>query len=271
MGKALVIKNVDFNTNALTRVTLINDIPCTAISLDESSVSLTSLIPTTLTATLTPSDTTDEVSWTTSDSNVATVADGVVTPLKAGSVTITATCGDHSATCSFTIRVFLDIDFEQHYYFCKKTDSGGDGIQMDGSSSATAYGFSYVSTDQTGTNKKAYKQSSLDFSGDAYPIKMLPGMTGLAFTVPNQAIKISPCWGDTNGTTGLGSNIVPLIYAEGSTPWSSAIPSGSRSVNAPGSTEDCFFISVYLPSASGTITQEMLNAITVEVLYETVS
>lgn len=46
----------------------------------------------TLTATVLPDDATDQtVAWTTNDASVATVADGVVTAVAAGTATITAT------------------------------------------------------------------------------------------------------------------------------------------------------------------------------------
>lgn len=56
-------------------------------------------------ATLTPEDTTDELTWTSSDEKVATVdANGVVTAVKAGTATITATANDKvSAVCNVTV------------------------------------------------------------------------------------------------------------------------------------------------------------------------
>ena len=60
----------------------------------------------TLTATVLPNNATDQsVSWSTSDANVATVENGVVTAVAAGTATITVTTTDGSftATCAVTV------------------------------------------------------------------------------------------------------------------------------------------------------------------------
>lgn len=60
----------------------------------------------TLTATVNPNNATDQsVSWSTSDANVATVENGVVTAVAAGTATITVTTTDGSftATCAITV------------------------------------------------------------------------------------------------------------------------------------------------------------------------
>ena len=59
-----------------------------------------------MTATVEPNNATNKnVSWSSSDPEVATVADGVVTPVKAGAATITVTTedGEYSATCKVTV------------------------------------------------------------------------------------------------------------------------------------------------------------------------
>ncbi len=78
-------------------------VPCTGIALNQSTITFTSGTPVTLTATIEPENTTDEVVWTVSDDTVVTVDNGVVYPVQSGNATITATCGQQSATCSVTV------------------------------------------------------------------------------------------------------------------------------------------------------------------------
>lgn len=79
--------------------------PATGISLNQSSLSFGTLgVTQQLTATVTPSDSSDRVVWTSSNPSVATVSNtGLVTSVAYGSATITATAGSVSATCSVTI------------------------------------------------------------------------------------------------------------------------------------------------------------------------
>ncbi|MCE2617272.1 Ig-like domain-containing protein [Bacteroidaceae bacterium 14-104] len=59
-----------------------------------------------LVATITPPDATEKtILWSSSDSSVASVSDGKLTALKAGSTTITAKVGEFTATCSVTVDV----------------------------------------------------------------------------------------------------------------------------------------------------------------------
>lgn len=79
------------------------EVKATGISLDKTTASLNAGETLTLTATVTPEDTTETVTWTSSDNAVATVVDGKVTAVAAGKATITATIGDFTATCEVTV------------------------------------------------------------------------------------------------------------------------------------------------------------------------
>ncbi len=80
-------------------------IPVTGVSLDKNTITLETGETETLTATISPDNATNkQVTWTSSDSSVATVSNGVVTAVGAGTATITASAGEGvTATCSVTV------------------------------------------------------------------------------------------------------------------------------------------------------------------------
>lgn len=112
MSKALVIKGVDFSANALDKVLF--DVPhAESIALSDSTLSFDAIGDThTLTYTVVPSNAEDVVQWLTSDSNVATVVDGVVTVVGVGSCTITAKAGNVTATCA--VAVIVELEFGRY-------------------------------------------------------------------------------------------------------------------------------------------------------------
>jgi len=76
----------------------------TGISLNKTELTLTEGQSETLTATVSPDNATDKtVTWSSSDASIASVQDGKVTAVKAGTATITAKAGDKSATCKVTV------------------------------------------------------------------------------------------------------------------------------------------------------------------------
>lgn len=78
-------------------------VPCTAVMLDKTILTFEDENPVTITATVSPEDTTDVLAWESSDETVATVENGIVTPICAGECTIKATCGSYSATCAVSV------------------------------------------------------------------------------------------------------------------------------------------------------------------------
>ena len=104
--------------NGITIVCTIEEptVAVTGVTLNQSEAQMTVGGETlTLTATVNPNNATDQsVSWSTSDANVATVENGVVTAVAAGNATITVTTTDGSftATCAVTVTAPAPADKE---------------------------------------------------------------------------------------------------------------------------------------------------------------
>ena len=81
-------------------------IPVTSISLSESATTIKQGRATILTATVSPFNASNKtVNWTSSNTNVATVSNGTITGVSAGSATITATTADGGYTSSCVVTV----------------------------------------------------------------------------------------------------------------------------------------------------------------------
>ena len=87
------------------------DIPITSISLDKTSASIHPDESITLFATISPENATNTtISWKSSDTNIATVSNGIVTGINVGKATITATTTDDtdlSTSCEIIVTPIL--------------------------------------------------------------------------------------------------------------------------------------------------------------------
>lgn len=105
-------------------------VPCTGITLNKTTLDFDGGGTETLSATVTPSDTTDKVVWTSDNRSIAIVENGVVTPMKSGSCNIVATCGEYSASCAvtvtnmgidYTLDALAGVTWLNGYYIDKQT------------------------------------------------------------------------------------------------------------------------------------------------------
>ena len=106
----ITVTTADGGKTAACSVTVTEDgttgVPVTGVTLNKSSLSLTVGGTETLTATVAPSNATNKaVTWSTSNAAVATVANGVVTAVAAGSAVITVTTADGSKTAACSVTV----------------------------------------------------------------------------------------------------------------------------------------------------------------------
>ena len=215
MARTLIIPNADFSTNKLDKVTFGN-VPCTGIVLDENSKSMTSVGSTfTLTATPTPSDTTDSVMWSSSDEDVVTVAGGVVTATGCGTATITATCGNYSATCSVTVEHIENFTYDLNSYLSINNNND----YMNGGELAN-YAIGYSTTGSYRLYLYGYGK---------YPVKIPKGANKIEITSPS--FKPYGYWTKSNeesiGATGLVKTYPKDDFG------SQASSYGNRSVTIP--------------------------------------
>lgn len=187
MSKALVIKGANFSANKIETITITEVIPCTGIALSDSTHAFTAIGATkTLTATVTPNDTTESVVWSTSNANVATVENGVVTCVGVGSATITATCGSQSATCAITSTLTINLKTGYAYdvgYSAANTDiaNGKDYVTQYGSGSAKA--ITFASSTPTTSGYFGYSSDGhTAFGQSTYPVMLPLNTSKITFT-----------------------------------------------------------------------------------------
>ncbi len=129
-GKATITAEAG-SKKATCMVTVTEEPPVevTGITLDRTTGSISVGETLTLTATIEPANATDAVLWESSDDTIATVEDGVVTGVKAGTAIITAEAGSKKATCTVTVTAAAVVP-----------PAGVTGITLDKTSATLARG-----------------------------------------------------------------------------------------------------------------------------------
>ncbi len=99
--------NTDGSTNTCNIYVSIPRIPAESLSIDKEYAIINVEQQETLTASYGPDNTTDTLSWVSSDESVATVDDGVVTAIASGCCTITASIGNLTASCNVNVPYYF--------------------------------------------------------------------------------------------------------------------------------------------------------------------
>ena len=233
MAHTLVIKGANFGTNKIETVSFSNEIPCTSISLDKSTDTISVIGGTaTVTPTVTPNNTTDSVVWTSSDNGIATVANGVVTAVGVGVVTITATCGEKTATCTVAVSNTLSFTHKLGATAKKKGSSDDYGYLDSGDAN---YGGLYGTAEQT---YRVSAASDLQIEGYLYPVPLGDGAETLTITAGNN-LKVTVVWLDKDTVCDASSGaswkaiFAKVVNYDDASPYNSNVPLGNRVLTVP--------------------------------------
>ena len=253
MANTLIIKGADFSGNKLDTVAF-NDVPCTGISLSDATKTLTTIGATyTLTPILTPSNTTDSITWSSSDSDVVSVGGGVITAVGVGSATITAICGSYSAICTVTVSVAFAPAWYYAYPANKRTlTSPVEYTCIAIGDNAQNYAFAYKST---GT----YKVRATTPDAFPYPIPNGTKKVSIAAT----GFKIGLWFSDSTTPSG---EIYASIVGDGNNASATAAPQDSAVYTVPEGA-DSFVMTLKMVSGE-TITESDLSNVVVTFIDE---
>ena len=126
VGKATITVTSVIGKYTATCDVVVNPISVTGITLDKTSLNVYVGETGTLTATVAPANATDKaVTWTSSNEDVVTVANGVVSGVDEGEAIITATTKDGNKVASCKVTVTLKIPTEAETLDLWKNDSKG--------------------------------------------------------------------------------------------------------------------------------------------------
>ena len=217
-------------------------IPVKRVILDKEALTMVVGEAETLVANVRPDDATDKtVTWSTSDASVATVADGVVTALAAGTTTITAKAGDKEATCVVTVEAAA-VEPEAKYYWYLGTEKlltdeevEVKGIQISDKSEITTLTWESAEYVYFIYPKEFGKAVIIDEGGDEAGGKAVEALsnvnlekyTGWRFNKDNQGAEYSISFTEPEYTVSLDQTNVTLAVGESVTLTATVIPEGA--------------------------------------------
>ena len=238
-------------------------VPTQSVTLDKTSLELPVGKSYTLTATVKPDNAADKnVTWSSSDESIATVANGKVTAIKQGTATITAECSGKKAECEIIVIVpATGISLDK------------DELSIDIGETAT---LTAAITPADATNKTITWTSSNDGivkvndgavkgiqAGTATITATISGYSascGVTVTVPNNIITYTSTYGEVVTPYNLyafGANIVSNEYADG---LGKIVFDGPVIVVGSYAFKDCRTLkTVYLPNAVTKIEKEAFS------------
>lgn len=216
----ITVKTADGNYTATCNVR-VSVVPVSSISLNKTSLELKATQTAQLTATVLPEAAADKsVVWTSSDDDIATVVDGLVTAVAEGSATITVTTvdGGFKATCDVDVIPNF-ASAENTIVFAANTSNSDSGASWSTSSDVTSVfssGAEYVES-ITAVDKVYPARNSL-VNGVKFGTSSVKGTITLKLkeAIPATKIVVSAApYGDTEGQDGFTINGKSVSMAAG--------------------------------------------------------
>lgn len=207
----ITVKTADGEYKATCTVT-VSAIHVTRVSLDKSALSIMATKSESLVATVAPDNAANKnVTWTSSNEDVATVADGVVTAVAEGSATITVTTADggFTATCNVTVTPYVESPFVEFVFTPANAD--GDSSSSWGKTNAASLIFSsgseFISSIDACNNVYPARNSLVN--GVKFGTSSVAGSIKFSLTDPVKAAKLivsAAAYGDSEGQDGFTIN-----------------------------------------------------------------
>lgn len=247
MSKTLIIKGADFSANKVATVSF-NAIECEGITLNKNTINISDIESSeSIIATVMPSDCTQPVIWSSLNTSVATVVNGVIIPISNGTTTITARCGSFSASCVVTVALVKTYRFN---WIMGKLLSRQSGSPMlsEGDLTKGAVG---IGTEATVF--RAY-DAVTKTENTHYYNKIPVGATKIKVTAPSED-KITFVWCDSSNHSSLGTQMILAVNYDDTSAWNAGVPNGNREITIPSGC-DSFYICDYCPS--GLLTAESM-------------
>ncbi|MFR7819648.1 alpha-amylase family glycosyl hydrolase, partial [Candidatus Pseudoruminococcus sp.] len=141
------VKNGYYNSSGYVRtVERVTEIKPTAITLNKTNIDIDVTATEQLTATITPSNATNKsVTWTSSNTSVATVSNGLITPKSVGVTTITATTSNGlKATANVTVAENYTYELMNTSTISATSIKKGSSITMKGSAEGGRSPYTYT-------------------------------------------------------------------------------------------------------------------------------
>lgn len=185
----------------------------TSVQLNNTSLTLEVGENSTLVATVLPANTDfPTVTWTSDNTSVATVDNGVITAVAAGTAIITATADGKSATCNVTVNAAVTPE--------------GSYVLVESNSQLAAGDIIVFANSSAGKAASAFNSTYLEVTDATISQKILDCATPMEFTLG----KNGNYWTLTNGSDLLGGNEKTLALNAGTTQWTIDITSGVATV-----------------------------------------